>query len=131
MSFSSDIKKFNDKFEKKATRVFRGSALEIFKAVILRTSVDTGRLRANWFSSINTSQSRTVEENDKSGGKAIGYARQTTSVAKLGDSIYLVNNLPYAELIENGRSDQSPAGMVGITVLEWRAKVDAKTKGIL
>jgi len=122
MSFSNDIKKFNEKAQKAATKIFRGSALEIFKAIILRTPVDTGRLRGNWFSTINSPSSEISDS--ASGTRSLGEAVTTTRQAKLGDSIYLINNLPYAEIIESGRgSNQAPRGMVGITVLEWKSKV--------
>jgi len=44
----------------------------------------------------------------------------TVSKAKLGDSVYLVNNLPYAQKIEGGSSKQAPVGMVKVTVAEYQ-----------
>lgn len=113
MSFSDDIKKFNEKVEKAATNIFRGTALGVMNKIIMRTPVDTGRLRGNWFSSIN----RPINQID---GNSEG-TQSTASRAKLGDTIYLVNNLPYARVIEDGSSGRPPVGMVKATVAEYQA----------
>lgn len=112
MSFGRDIEKFKNKTEEAATKIFRGTSLNLFGKILKRTPVDTGRLRGNWYSSINT-PSKTVD------GSGEGF-EQTTDRAKLGDSLYLVNNLPYAKAIEDGHSQrQAPIGMVKITILEF------------
>jgi len=116
MSFSSDIAKFNKKFDKAAANIFRGTALGLFGKVVLRTPVDTGRLRGNWYASIN-SPSKKVDGSEE-GYEGIVYR------AKLGDSIFLVNNLPYAKVIEDGtHSQQAPHGMVKVTVAEFQRVV--------
>jgi hypothetical protein len=35
-------------------------------------------------------------------------------------TIYFTNNLPYAQALENGHSNQAPGGMVGLTALMLR-----------
>ena len=112
MSFSSDIEKFKNNTEKAATLIFRGTSLNLFSKIIRRTPVDTGRLRSNWYSSINSPVS-TVD------GSGEGF-QKTAERLKLGDSAYFVNNLPYAKVIERGHSQkQAPYGMVRITILEF------------
>jgi len=116
MSFSDDIKRFNEKVEKRATKLFRGTALSLFGRIITRTPVDTGRLRGNWQVTLNTSPKGILDSTKV----------QDTGVmkaAKLGDSIYIINNLPYAEVIENGSSKQAPQGMVKVTVAEFKSIV--------
>ena len=112
MAFNDDIKRFNDKVEKAATKIFRGTALSLFGKVILRTPVDTGRLRGNWFATIR-------KPSDQIDGSAEGYEGVTLR-AKLGDSLFLVNNLPYAKVIEDGSSEQAPQGMIKVTVIEYQ-----------
>jgi len=128
MSFSGDIKKFTDKTERAALFVFRGTSLDIFSKIILRTPVDTGRLRLNWQANLNIPKQGELGGSDKSGGKAIGEASATASKARITDSIYLMNNLPYAEVIENGSSDQAPQGMVKVTVTEFQRIVNQKAR---
>ena len=116
MSFSSDIAKFNKNFDKVSTNIFRGTTLSLFGSIVLRTPVDTGRLRGNWYASLN-------RPSKKVDGSAEGY-EPTVFSAKLGDSIYLVNNLSYAKVIEDGdHSDQAPHGMVKVTVAEFQRVV--------
>jgi len=117
MSFSDDIKKWTEKTEKAATFVFRGTALDIFSKVILRTPVDTGRLRGNWQC---TSNSLASGEINGTGQQSLSKVKTTTGKAKLTDTLYLVNNLPYAGVIEDGSSDQAPQGMIKVTVLEYQ-----------
>lgn len=120
MSFSGDITKFKKKAEKVAVNVFSGTALSLMNKIVLRTPVDTGRLRGNWFSSIN----RASNQIDGNGER---YA-STTGKAKLGDSIFFVNNLPYAGVIENGSSSQSPQGMIKVTVAEFHQVVNENAR---
>jgi len=80
MSFGKDIAKFNKKVDKVATNIFRGTALGLFGKVILRTPVDTGRLRGNWFASINR-PSKLLD------GSAEGYEGEVFR-AKIADSLF-------------------------------------------
>ena len=47
---------------------------------------------------------------------------------KLGDTAYLVNNLPYAVPLEYGHSSQAPAGMVRVTIAEFQQIVEAAVR---
>lgn len=130
MSFSGDIRRFNAKVEKAANAIFRGTSLNLFSKVVKRSPVLTGRFRANWITQINSAPSETTSKTDKSGSKAIRDANNTITRAKLGDSIFLVNNLPYAQVLEDGRSDQAPFGMVKVTVAEFKQAVAAEAKKV-
>ena len=129
MTFSDDIGKFNDKVDKIATDIFRGTSIDLLTRIIRRTPVDEGTARGNWMTTINT-PSKDVDKSikDKEGGKAISRATKTAKKAKLGNSIYLINNLPYIGALENGHSDQRPEGMVKVTVTEFEniVKVNAR-----
>ena len=119
MKFSDQIKKFTDKAERAALYVFRGTSLDIFSKVILRTPVDTGRLRGNWQASLNVSSKDTTESTK------LPKPKKTTDKAKITDKLYLINNLPYAPIIEHGASQQAPLGMVKRTVAEFDRIVQA------
>jgi len=118
MSFSSDISNFNEKTEKAATRIFRGSALSVFGRIILRTPVDTGRLRGNWQVQLNKPAKGTLTTTKAQSPDA-------AKKAKLGDSVFITNNLPYAQVIENGSSKQAPSGMIKVVIAEWQRIVKA------
>ena len=45
-------------------------------------------------------------------------AEQTASGSQLGDDIWISNNLPYIEALEEGHSQQAPHGMVALSLAE-------------
>ena len=108
------------KTERKMDLAVRKIALELFSRVILKSPVDTGRFRANWQVSIGSVPDGTLELTDASGTATISKATARTAGVKAGDVIFLVNNLPYAQRLEDGYSGQAPAGMVGLTVQEFQ-----------
>ena len=123
-SFEDDLRNFEGKTERKMTQIGRKVALELFKRVIYKTPVDTGRARSNWQVTIGTTASGTVEIDDKSGAATMGKAVADSRGFKAGDTIYLTNNLPYIRRLEEGWSRQAPAGMVALTVQEFAAVVN-------
>lgn len=142
MSFTGDLRRFKKKTKKAGTMIFRGTALDLFGKIIKRTPVGNpsewaspapkgytgGSARANWQASLNSAKTDEVDATDKSGGPTIENAGAIVATAKIGDSIYLVNNLPYINRLENGWSGQAASGMVNVTVAEFKAIVRKNTK---
>lgn len=92
---------------------------ELFRRVILRTPVKTGRAIGNWQATIGTPSALTLDGTDGS-DTAILRAIETVRGWRLGSAaIFLTNNLPYIERLENGWSKQAPNGMVALTVAEF------------
>jgi len=120
-TFSDDLAKFEAKTSQKLDLAVRKIALELFQRIILKTPVDTGRARANWQVAIGALPNGTLQLDDKSGQATISAATAKTAGVEAGDVIYLVNNLPYIETLEEGRSTQAPAGMVALSVQEFQA----------
>jgi len=84
-----------------------------------------GRFRGNWQVSFNTAKTGTLERIDPTGRESIGEGVGviqgfTTQVG----TIWMMNNLPYAQPLEYGHSSQAPAGMVRISVLEVQMFID-------
>lgn len=118
-SFALDLAKFRNKTDEEMVNIVRKIALEAFKRIILRTPVDTGRARANWGVKIGSPRAAfEIEATDKSGGRTIAAATETTLGFDADGSIFMTNNLPYIEALENGRSQQMPTGMVKVTMEE-------------
>jgi len=157
MSFSSDLKDFTLKFEGNSEKVIRGTSFSLFRSVVLRTPVGNpdnwvawdkrtgtykpyeavynapegyvgGRLRGNWQASLSIPARGDIETTDKSGAKTVGKIKANIANFKLGQSIYLVNNLPYAIPIEKGNSSQAPAGMVRVTVTQFQREIDKQAR---
>lgn len=96
------------------------AALDIIRDVALETPVDTGRCRAAWtvfLEAFGTSVPITGPNVDQA---AIEQGRQegrwVANEHGLKPAVVVVNQVPYAVYLEYGWSDQSPNGMVRVTL---------------
>jgi hypothetical protein len=95
----------------------------MFKNIIDKTPVDKGGARANWQTSTGSPATGTIDTTDRTGAATLAKARAVLASANAGDTIYMANNLPYIRRLEEGYSQQAPAGMVALTVQEFAAIV--------
>lgn len=123
-SFSLDIQRFVDKAKGNVDLVVRKISLDMFRRVIMKSPVDTGRFKGNWQVAIGSIPAGTLEVNDKTGTATIARVTAATLGLQAGETIYLVNNLEYARALEYGHSKQAPAGMVRISVAEYPGVVN-------
>lgn len=127
--FESQLRGFGIKALDKADKVRRASVLELFKLVIMATPVDTGRLRGNWQTTINSPAGAAITRDDTSG--AVALAEAMANLGSLADVVWFSNNLPYAERIEyEGWSRQAPEGMVRRHIAQWQRIVSAKAQAL-
>ena len=117
MSFKSDINRFKDKVSDRAKFVFYKVCFDMSESIIKQTPVDSGRAKGNWQPTINSPASGTTGD---LGEVSIGKTGAVAAKLKLGDTFYLVNNLPYIKRLNDGWSDQAPAGFVDSTVSRFR-----------
>lgn len=113
--FANDLNKFTKKTETVASEVCRKIALDTFRRIVQRSPVDTGRFRANNQISLNELPVNSVLEFDKRGAATIRIGDQTVQRFKLGDTIFIYNNVAYALPLEYGRSKQAPQGVYRIS----------------
>lgn len=120
-SFALDVSKWCGESLDRLDVVSRKIALEMFRRVILRTPVATGRARGNWPCTIGAPAIGELGTKDPSGRATIANATAVGLAwrARTGASILITNNLPYIERLEHGYSKQAPAGMVAVTVAEF------------
>jgi hypothetical protein len=123
-TFEIDLRNFAAKVGARVEVVVRKVAIDLFSRIILRSPVDTGRFRANWQIAIGSIPSGTLELKDKTGQATISKVTAKALHLKAGDTITLVNNLPYAGVLEYGHSQQAPAGMVRISIAEFQQMID-------
>ena len=114
--FSSVVNAFVPDAEENALEFVQLLALKVFRQIILLTPVDTGRARGNWQIDVGSSPMTQVavgRGNSRArAGRQVANAVPVVEKAKLGDTIYIANNLPYISLLEEGSSKQAPHGMV-------------------
>ena len=76
-----------------------------------------GRLRNNWFTTINRPSSESTKKSDNDASDRIDMLSDVSRNKKIGDDIYLTNNLPYIRRVEyEGWSSQATGGMVRINL---------------
>jgi len=134
MTFALDLRRFAAKYEKQAELVVSKICTDLSRNIIMKTPVDTGRLRGNWQASANQVITTSVQTIDRSGAATIG-AVIPQAIRAVGGVFYLQNNLPYAAVAEfglwgkppgsangpkttDGYSTQAPAGMVRLSINE-------------
>lgn len=79
-----------------------------------------GRFRGNWQLGLNVIPTLIdTERIDAAGNVTIESHLEMLASYKAGDTVYIVNNLPYAQRIEEGWSSAAPAGVVGLTLIEF------------
>lgn len=130
MSFALDVSKFVEKAKKNPEKVMRQVSIKLFSAIIKASPVDTGRFRMNWMASGGTPASGTTDATDKSGNTASGNA--TSFVLKAADwhEFTLTNNLPYAQRLEYGWSQQAPQGMVRTNVSRFQQLINEEANKV-
>lgn len=114
-----------EKAGENAEAVIRKVTLDVFKAVVLKSPVDTGRFRANWNASLGTPDYSFTDSVQRNRGLAEAVRASTLP---LGDTVYLSNGLPYARRLEDGYSQQAPVGMIRTTVAEVSAFLARATR---
>ena len=85
--------------------------MDTVQSLVVSSPVDTGTYRASHIVSIGSVDMGVREPEVNANRDA---AIQAVKI-KLGNLVYIQNNLPYAERLENGWSDQAPQGIYSTT----------------
>jgi hypothetical protein len=136
-----DLAKILDKTKHNASQVARAVALELETRVVQKSPVDTGRLRGNWNVGLNAPNINEYPS-DKGGSEADARALGSLSNFKLGDTIFITNNLPYVPKLEfglygngskttGGYSKQAPHGFIRITFQEVKSAFESIGKKVV
>jgi len=121
MSLDKDLATARLNFDEWAIELVQGTLFSMTSRIIKESPVDTGRFRNNWFASIGRPIAGTTQKTERSGSAAINRAGKIIEALDKGETFYLANNLPYAQRLEYGSSDQAPQGMLRINVERVRA----------
>jgi hypothetical protein len=130
--------------DRRMLQVYKAITLEAHKRIVMRTPVASGRARGNWMID-NTPTDKMTDETDKSGSKTLKQAKTYTKSLTIEDKTWIVNNVSYIGVLENGGypnppkrgswirgkgyvvkssggySRQAPHGMVKVTMAELKA----------
>jgi len=137
--FAAQVRAFRDKALANVDSVVQEATAGIAAALVERTPIDITTLRANWQFTVGSPSGEDFPEAvDQSPGGADTAATLAAEIRQVpaGGVTYIVNNRVYMPHIEyglysdkggrrssgrtiNGFSTQAPAGVRGITVIEW------------
>jgi len=126
--FELDIAKFVAAAKGDLNFVVRRVSLDMFKRVVNKSPVDTGRFKSSFVVGINSIPTEDPGTLDKEA--AIRRINATVPQMKVGDQITLMSNLAYANRLEFGHSQQAPGGMVRLTAIEFGAVTKAAEAGV-
>lgn len=133
MAFREDLEKAQKELNVKLNKILRTSAIKCFNNIIQKSPVGNiklwktayppkgytgGTFRANWIATVNTPFNGVMEN-----GPVDNVASKLAN-GSVTDILYLTNNLPYAERIENGWSQQAPSGWVRTAVQNAQNSID-------
>ncbi len=110
--FSKRIQQVGKEVEVNTNKAVKQTASLAQQVVILSTPVDTGRARGNWIANAGSPITSPSELLSKSGAESIAANYAVIQQTKLGESVYISNNLPYINRLNDGYSAQAPAGFV-------------------
>ena len=128
--FHIDLTAIVEKTKLRIDDVVQKATFDIFRSVILKSPVDTGRFKANWQSSVGSYASISIDATDPSGTSTINAMASVALSTKAGNIVYLTNNLPYATFLEYGGSIQAPSGMVRTTITEYQQYINSAISGL-
>lgn len=124
-AFEADLKGFAKELDADFGDVVRKVVFDLHKTVTDISPVDTGRFRASW----GVSQFEIPNDPGEPPGEEVPLSNQESRV-NVDDSDpysvwYIYNNLPYAQPLEEGHSDQAPAGVLDLALATVEAEIDA------
>ena len=102
------------------TKVIRKACIDLYRRIVERTPVDTGRAKANW--QLGTFYSANDGKEGGTFNDIASIVNSEVSGFKLGindDQVIIYNNLEYISALENGHSAQAPSGMVAVSLAEF------------
>ena len=126
-AFKRDFSLLLQKAGAKAEMVVRKTALELQSEMVSRSPVDTGRFRGNWQCGIDQKNTNT---SDAPNSDVLGRTLQALKAWKPGQTIWLLNSLPYSYRLEHGHSKQAPTGVVRLTVQNYATALAEAVRSI-
>ncbi len=124
------------------TTVVKKTGLSVDRDLVLETPVGDpnlwknpapagyvgGRARSNWLASLNVPRTDVGAQTTRKSTDSV--QSKMTSFKVATDTIFITNNVPYIEELNNGHSTQAPTGFIDAIVQRNRNKAN-QVKGII
>ena len=122
---ASSVKQFSSALEKAAENIIPSMlvelqtqlVLDLLRRVVLKTPVDTGRARGNWQVGIGEIPDGILDRTADPQA-IIAAAEKKLEQLGFGEIVWVANNLEYVTFLEDGSSQQAPAGMLRLSLAE-------------
>ncbi|MBF8729777.1 HK97 gp10 family phage protein [Pseudomonas guariconensis] len=101
--------------EEALTQRVRVIALAMLNEIVLRSPVDTGRFRGNNIVSVGAPVYTSSVNVDPTGSETIQEGVRVMTGLEPYTQVFIQNNLPYAVPLEDGHSQQAPAGIYAVS----------------
>lgn len=124
--FSKQLRELSKYVEDGVEEIIKKSTFDLFEMIVARTPVDTGAAASNWKIGITDTSEADYQNTNPVGN--LQRQRQLFFTQKITNIIWIVNNLSYISVLEEGRgvrdgkmrgSTQAPQGIVGISLVEF------------
>lgn len=121
-SFVAQVRAFQRKTDIEIEKTLKKIAFDLYRRIILKTPVDTGRARASWNISVGKPDLSVASEGSHPAPRITGNELDSirSSFGARFSTIYITNNLSYVVFLEHGSSKQAPNGMVAISIQELK-----------
>jgi hypothetical protein len=101
------LERVTRRLERGFSRVLQQVGNSVGEELVPATPVDTGFARANWRPALNSPAVVPVSALDPSGAATIAKIKSVSNRARVGDTIFIVNNAPYISQLNAGSSPQA------------------------
>jgi hypothetical protein len=129
MAFELEVSRWVEKVQGNMDEAFRRLAFQLARKIVERTPVKTGAARGGWQAGVNAIPSGDTAA-DPGGEATLARIAAVIATAKVGDVIYISNGQPHILRLEHGWSEQSPAGMVKVTLVEAQSIANRVAAGL-
>lgn len=106
---------FTGLVEEALTQRVRVIALAMLNEIVLRSPVDTGRFRGNNIVSVGAPVYTSSANVDPTGSETIQQGVRVMTGLEPYTQVFIQNNLIYAVPLEDGHSQQAPAGIYAVS----------------
>jgi len=126
-SFSKSLMELGGILQNQFEKVVRKTVLDLFSNIVRRSPIDTGSYRASHgIANHEPAGDEGIIKIPKGGNpgsaQALALAKAQGWIWSVGSgTIFIFNNLPYAEPLENGHSGQAPQGIYRQAMTEVEA----------
>lgn len=125
--FADVINEWIDETEQSVEDTIQTVTNSLAMSAVTLSPVDTGRFKGNWQLTLNAPSTNSLIRYDREGSVTLHDIASKSNAIRIGDVIYLDNNVEYGQLLEDGHSKQSE-GMVRITGMRFPRIVDDAAK---